>query len=225
MPAKLGCPVRRIPKGVDSVLFTPEGDSHRAGLGLQGKRVVLAVGRLVPIKNMRLLIDAWPAVLATVPEAHLVIVGEGAERAGLESVAAAAGVAGAVTFGGYVAQADTPSWYRAADVFALSSDFDNSPNVVLEAMASGLPVVSTDVGGVAGFVGPESGRLVPARDAAAMAGALTSLLQDSATCRRMGETNRRLAEERFSWRASARALLDVYEDVVRNRARRQKVPA
>ena len=74
----------------------------------------------------------------------------------------ALGLADAVRFAGYVPQQATPSWYRAADVFALSSDFDNSPNVVLEAMACGLPVVATDVGGLREYVRPPANGLLVA---------------------------------------------------------------
>ena len=96
--------------------------------------------------------------------AHLLLVGEGPEQRALEQQAARLGVAGAVTFAGYVPQDRMAPYYRAADVFALPSEFDNSPNVVLEAMACGLPVVATDVGGVADYVvGDRGGSLVPRR--------------------------------------------------------------
>ena len=147
LPAMLGCPVARVPKGVDTALFTSSGPNRRSVLGLDRKLVVIAVGRLVPIKNVRLLLDAVRIARDQSPAVHLIHVGEGPEQAALKQHAAAIGIADAVTFAGYVPQERTPELYRAADVFALSSDFDNSPNVVLEAMSCGLPIVSTDVGG------------------------------------------------------------------------------
>src|SRR5262249_40275349 len=149
------------------------GDSRRASLGLLGKRVILSVGRLVPLKNLTVLVDAMREVRRQQPLAHLVLVGEGPERERLKQRVADLDLTGAVTFAGYVPQTETAAYYRAADVFALSSDFDNSPNVVLEAMASGLPVVSTDVGGVADFVDRDNGgALVPRGDAPALARSL-----------------------------------------------------
>jgi glycosyltransferase involved in cell wall biosynthesis len=132
----------------------------------------------------------------------------------------ALGLDHAITFAGYVAQADTPSWYRSADVFALSSDFDNSPNVVLEAMAAGLPIVATDVGGLRDFITPgRNGELVAKGDAAAMAAALTVLLDPVPHVRAMASVNRADAVTRYSWSASARQLRDVYERVLSTTAR------
>jgi glycosyltransferase involved in cell wall biosynthesis len=225
LPAALGRPVRRVPKGVDAALFTPDGSNERARLRLEQRRVILTVGRLVPIKNTKLLVSAMPAVVDAVPDAHLVIVGDGPERASLEAVARELGISDRVAFGGYVPQGETPGWYRTADLFALSSDFDNSPNVVLEAMASGLPVVSTRVGGVAEFVAERGGVLVPPGDATALAAAIVAMLKDENRRREAGAFNRRAATERFSWRASAQALLETYEDVIAARRRSARRPA
>src|SRR5205823_9636114 len=112
------------------------------------------------------------------PDVHLLIVGDGPEAGMLKHRAAGLDLSDRVTFAGQVAHGDMPMFYRSADVFALSSEFDNSPNAVLEAMACGLPVVATDVGGVRAYV--ETGRggdLVPAGDAAGMAAALASWLE------------------------------------------------
>lgn len=224
LPKVLGQAVTRVPKGVDTTLFSPDGATCRHALGLDGKRVILAVGRLVPLKNLRLLVDAFSLARATAPDLHLLLVGEGPERYALERHVAARGLADAVTFSGYVPHEDTPSLYRSADVFALTSQFDNSPNVVLEAMASGLPVVATDVGGVHEFVQPAGGDLVAAGDAAAIAAALLRCLSPS-RAQAAGRFNRRTTVERFSWRTSAEKLLDVYRQVLRPSARDVRVPA
>lgn len=211
LPAALGRRVEAVPKGVDTALFTDAGVNRRDALGLEGKRVVVAVSRLVPIKNVRLLIEAMRIVTGLVPSAHLLIVGEGPEREALEQRVAALSLDGAVTFAGYVPQEDTPPYYRSADVFALTSEFDNSPNALLEAMACGLPVVATDVGGVREFVDPSRGcELAAADDGPAIAAALTRVLTDLPAARAAGLHNRRFVSERFSWATSARKLLDVY---------------
>jgi glycosyltransferase involved in cell wall biosynthesis len=218
LPATLGMPVERLPKGVDSERFRPEGSNARDRLGLAGKRVVLTVARLVPIKNVQRLLDAMALVRARVADAHLVIVGDGPEASALHQHAAALGLSDAVTFAGYAPHAETPDFYRAADVFALSSDFDNSPNVVLEAMASGLPVVTTDVGGarelVADRSGAAPGAIVVPNDPAALAAGLEQYLAAPDAAREAGAYNRHRAVAEFSWRTSALRLLDVYQRVV-----------
>jgi glycosyltransferase involved in cell wall biosynthesis len=106
---------------------------------------------------------------------------------------------------------ETPAFYRAADVFALSSDFDNSPNAILEAMASGLPVVATDVGGVRDFVVDRAGgAVVPRGDAPALAAALERFLVHPDAARAAAAHNRLKAAGEFSWRASTLQLVDVY---------------
>jgi glycosyltransferase involved in cell wall biosynthesis len=196
LPGLLGCPVTHVPKGVDSTLFTADGDSLRVALDLTDRRVVIAVGRLVPIKNMALLVDAMRHVGDRVPAAHLLVVGEGPELEALKARATALGLAGRVTFTGYVTLDELPGYYRSAEVFALTSTFDNSPNVVLEAMACELPVVATDVGGVKGFVADPGGTLVPAGDAAAVAEAIVAWLESPARRKAAGAFNRRLVLER-----------------------------
>ena len=215
LPAMLGRSVERLPKGVDSELFQPDGRSLRDALRLGDKHVVMTAARLVPIKNVRLLLDAMALLRHRLVGAHLVIVGDGPEAEALKAAATVLEMSDAVTFAGYVAHADTPAFYRAADVFALSSDFDNSPNVVLEAMACGLPVVATDVGGVGDFVTDGTGGLVvPRQNAAALAAALETYLTSPVAARAAGALNRTRATTEFSWRTSALRLLDVYHQVL-----------
>jgi glycosyltransferase involved in cell wall biosynthesis len=221
LPATLGTPVERLPKGVDADRFRPDGPSLRERLGLAGKRVVLTIARLVPIKNVQRLLDAMALVRGRVADAHLVIVGDGSEAGALRESAAGLGIADAVTFAGYVPHTETPDFYRAADVFALSSDFDNSPNVVLEAMASALPVVTTDVGGVRELVadrtGATPGAIVVTKNPAAIAGAVEQFLNAPDVARAAGAFNRTRAMTEFSWRTSALRLLDVYHRVLAGR--------
>jgi glycosyltransferase involved in cell wall biosynthesis len=214
LPATLGLPVQRVNKGVDSDLFRPEGADRRAALGLGTKRVVLSVARLVPLKNVRLLVDAFRIVRASDPDTHLLIAGDGPEMSGVERHVADAGLSASVTLAGRVPHDETPEFYRSANVFALSSDFDNSPNAVLEAMATGLPVVATDVGGVCEFVDARGGMLVPARQPEALARAISEYLSNADRARAAGDWNRERAASSFSWRASACQLLDVYSRAI-----------
>jgi glycosyltransferase involved in cell wall biosynthesis len=222
---RLGQSIERVPKGVDADRFHPEGPTIRGVLQLTGRRVVIAVARLVPIKNVRLLIDAVAMVRSRVHATHLLIVGDGPAGAAVRSRAIELDLADAVTFAGSVPHSQTPAYYRAADVFALSSDFDNSPNAVLEAMACGLPVVATDVGGVRDFVAGPGGAMVPPGDAPALAQALERYLAQPDAARAAGMFNRSKVTAEFSWRASALHLLDVYHRVIAARQDRQPASA
>jgi glycosyltransferase involved in cell wall biosynthesis len=218
LPAKLGRPVARIPKGVDAQLFRPDGPSLREALRLTARRVVVTVARLVAIKNVRLLVDAVAIVRQRIPNVHLLVVGDGPEHAGIANRVAECDLRDCVTLVGAVPHSDTPSYYRAADVFALPSDFDNSPNAVLEAMACGLPIVATDAGGVRDFVPDESGgALVRTGDAPALAAALERYLTSGELSRRAGEHNRRKASTDFSWKESARQLRAIYQTAIESR--------
>jgi glycosyltransferase involved in cell wall biosynthesis len=222
LPAMIGRPVDDVLKGVDVETFTPEGRSVREAQGLGGSRVVICVTRLVPIKNLPMMLDAIAIVRKTAPDVVLVLVGEGPQQPALAERVRQLGLDAAVRFAGYVPQQATPSWYRAADVFALSSDFDNSPNVVLEAMACGLPVIATDVGGLREYVRPPSnGLLTPKGEAPAFADALLTLLNDRERAAAIGRQNRQDAVTRFSWAASAARMREVYERVIEDFRRRR----
>jgi len=226
LPATLGRPVDNVPKGVDTTLFTPDGPSVRRELGLDGHRIALVVSRLVPIKNVALAIEAMSTAAASQSDLIMVVVGDGPLRASLEAQAAGPGLAGRVRFAGGVAHEALPAWYRTADLFVLPSTFDNSPNVALEAMASGLPVVATDVGGLREYVQDSvNGSLVPSGDAAALARAILRYASDAGLSTRVGRRNRDEAVSRFSWAQSAQRLQAVYERVIGCRAGRQPLRA
>jgi len=220
LPAKLGRPVTRVVKGIDAALFRPDGPSVRQPLRLTGRRVVVAVSRFVPIKNVRLLVDAIAIVRQRIPNVHLLAVGDGPEHHHVASRVAEHDLRDCVTLVGSVSHADTPAYYRAGDVFALSSEFDNSPNAVLEAMACGLPIVATDSGGVREFVDDSSsGAIVPTGDARALADALERYLANPELARKAGDHNRRKASTEFSWPESARQLREVYRTTIESRRR------
>jgi glycosyltransferase involved in cell wall biosynthesis len=215
LPAMIGRSVDDVLKGVDVDTFTPEGSNVRQDYGLAGKKVVLCVTRLVPIKNIPMMLDAIARLRAHRPDVVLVLVGEGPQQSVLETRARELRLGDAVRFIGYVPQQKTAAWYRSADVFALSSDFDNSPNVVLEAMACGLPIVATDVGGLREYVTPPAnGLLTPKGDADLFAAALREFLDDDDLARATGRFNRREAVSRFSWAVSAARMREVYARVI-----------
>jgi len=186
-------------------------------VGGSGRRRLLAVGRLDRQKGFDRLIEAFAAVAASHLHWDLVIVGEGPERAELESQIRHAGVAGRAWLPGRAG--NLAEWYATADLFALSSRFEGFPNVLLEAMSHGLPAVAFDCeAGPAEIIrSGVDGRLVPDGDIAAFGVALSALMSDDA--RRATMSARALeVRERFSmeavleqWRAllTERAKVDV----------------
>lgn len=218
LPSALGRDVDSIPKGVDSDLFRPDGPNLRRERGLEGKRVALVASRLVPIKNVGLAVEAMAIAAASQPDLVLVIAGEGPLKPELERRASAAGIADRVLFLGHVPPQDMPKWYRSADFYVLSSDFDNAPNALLEAMASALPIVSTDVGGVREYMKDQvNGLLVPARDATALAQAMATYAADPELTSRVGRLNRDEAVATYSWAGSTAALRRVFQRVIAQR--------
>ena len=164
--------------GIDLDRFAP-GDARPARLALDldpTGPIVLFVGRLVPGKGLFVLVDAFARLTTTRPDARLVLVGDGPLHDDVVRQAWLAGVSHRVTITGAVAHERVADWMRASDVLVLPSEAEGFPNVVREALACGRPVVATAVGDVPRIVGPETGRLVPVGDAAALATALAGTL-------------------------------------------------
>ena len=174
--------------------------------------VVGAVGRLSPEKRFDRLLEACAALDGV----HALIVGEGEGRAQLEERAARPDLAGRVHLTGY--QADPPRFYRAMDVFAITSDTEQMPVCLLEAMAAGLPVVSTDVGDIRPVLPAEQADgLVPLAGEAtanAFAGALARLLAEPGHRQRLGRLNRRRVEERYTFDTMLASYREVYHSAL-----------
>ncbi len=173
------------------------GDFRRE-LGLKnGARLVGMVGRIFPIKNHRLFIDAAARVVAQEPAARFVIVGDGVLRSATEERVRELGLADLVIFTGW--RRDLPSIYADLDVLVVSSDNEGTPVSVIEAMASGRPVVGTRVGGLPDLISDgQNGYLVAPRDADGLAAAVLRLLHDPDTSLRMGRAGQDGARQRFT---------------------------
>jgi glycosyltransferase involved in cell wall biosynthesis len=150
----------------------------RAELGLDDDALVIGIAAVLrPEKRIDLLLEAQVRVRAEVPQAHLVIAGDGDCRLALEAQARDLGIGDTVHFLG--ARSDVDSVLRAADVGALSSDREGSPLLVFECLANDTPMVATTVGGVPDVIEHErTGLLVPRRDPAALASGLIRLLTE-----------------------------------------------
>ena len=170
--------VHLLYNGVDPMRFHPGSRSaarERLQLSVAGK-LVLYVGNLKTTKGCLDLLESFPVVCATHPEAHLVFVGEGSARPVLRGRIEKLGLEACVRMVGARPHAELADWFRAADILCLPSHAEGVPNVVLEAMTSGTPVVATRVGGIPEVVPDFAGILVPAHDTGALSRALTCAL-------------------------------------------------
>jgi glycosyltransferase involved in cell wall biosynthesis len=175
---------------------------------------VLFVGNLVPIKGLDTLVAAWRILLGAGevgPEDRLIFIGDGPLRARLQQESKTPGLDGTMRLVGPLPQSEIASWMRAASVLCLSSHQEGMPNVVVEALASGLPVVATAVGGIPDIVRPEiNGYLAANGDARHLAEALARALTRKWDARQIAAT---VAD--YNWAALAARNLDVLSSVVR----------
>jgi glycosyltransferase involved in cell wall biosynthesis len=203
--ARRTCPdldIQVIPNAADTVRFTPGPSAE--------PYTVLFVGRLIPRKHVEDLLTAFREVLQGIPSARLVIAGDGPEAPALRSLVDTLALGDSVRFAGRVAHVDLPELYRHASVFVLPSEREGMPNAQLEAMASGLPVVTTvdsndllDGNGVAVTVG----------HAREIADALIRYGLDAELRRTHGRRSRELAE-RNSWSTVAEWYLRIYRSLI-----------
>lgn len=207
---QIGVPAERIRvilNGVDPHEFRP-GPADRRALGLaEGVPLALFAGDIrTPLKNLDTVLHA----LQQVPDLHLAVAGATAGSA-FPQLAASLGLAGRVTFLGF--RADMPELMRAVDLFVFPSRFDSCPLVLLEAMASGLPIVTASTVGASELVSSGCGIVVPEPDdRAALAQALRKLAGDAAERGKMGAAARAIAE-RHGWQAMARSYVQLYQEL------------
>jgi glycosyltransferase involved in cell wall biosynthesis len=211
--------VHRIPNGVDTQLFRPVTHQQRASLrnrlGLPSGPVVVYTGRLVSYKGLPLLVEAWRQLVPEYPGAVLVLVGEGGGdmhdcEPALRAFVAQHGLESRVRFTGPVS--NVHEWLQAADVFVFPTENEAFGLSLVEAMACGLPAVTTRVGGLRDFVehGVNAWAIEPG-DAAALTAGLRALLTDAALAARLGAAARETVLARFGEDAVAHAyeqLLD-----------------
>jgi glycosyltransferase involved in cell wall biosynthesis len=188
-----------IPVGfaLDGFLQPIEVRAARESLGVDAAASCIAlVARLVPIKDVPTFLRSVATVAKTFPNIQALIVGDGVERVSLERLAYSLGISAHCRFTGWVA--DLREVYAAADVAVLSSINEGAGASLVEAMASGKPVVATSVGGVPEIVSPGTGLLVPPRDPEALAAAIVKLLGDPALGKKMGTAARESALAKYS---------------------------
>jgi sugar transferase (PEP-CTERM/EpsH1 system associated) len=213
--------VSAIHNGVDLSRFGRAGRlESRLRLDLPAEAVIVGtVGRLDPVKDQAGLIRAFAKVRSAHPEALLVVVGDGPCRAELEDVVAASGQGEHVRLLGN--RDDIPAVMAALDVFVLPSIAEGISNTILEAMASGLPVVATRVGGNPELVEDGiGGALVPRQDPSALAAAIAGYVADPELRRRHGLASRQRATGHFSLERMAEAYANLYTNLAAGRLAR-----
>lgn len=218
-----------IPNFVDAQAFEPPSEdvltSWRRELQLEPDALVVGiVASLSPIKDHATLLRAATHLMSRHPRLRVVVVGDGPERDSLRRLVTELGLASVVRFAGLRPQ--VPSFHYLFDVSVLTSTSEGFPNSLVEAMAAGRPIVATNVGGVTDAVRDgENGLLVPARDPAALARALGSLLENRELRAAMGAAGAKRAREDFHARHVIATLEAVYDQLLSGRGAGAPVPS
>lgn len=201
--------------GVDvrSISDAVPAESVRRELGLEGARVVVCVGKLSRVKNHGLFLRAAALVAEGREDVVFLIVGDGPLRGELSTLAGRLGLSGRVRLAGR--REDVPALLKLTDVFVMPSSSEGLPNAVMEAMAAGLPVVATRVGGIPELITDgESGRLVAPGDAEAMARAVGELLDDRDLAERMGRAGLETVREGYDIESAVGRFEDVLRELL-----------
>lgn len=226
--AALGGPrarMRLIPYGVDADAFRTDparAQAWRARLAIgAGRPVIASLGRMVFKKGFGTLLDAMPIILRDHPDAILVLGGDGDLRQTLEQQAERLGISSHVCFPGVISRADVPAFWSIAAVATFPSlhdqrgNVDGLPNVLLEAMSMGRPIVASRVAGIPAVIDDGiHGLLTPEGDAAALGAAIGRLLADRPLAHKLGKAARLRVEQELRWSHIAARIEDVYRQAI-----------
>jgi glycosyltransferase involved in cell wall biosynthesis len=212
--------IKVIHNGVDINKFQPAADKHKAKAALGFKPedpTIVSVGRLYARKGLFTLIESMPAVTKRFPTAKFIISGKGQsdEMNKLIAHAERLGVSGNIIFTGYTPDKELPKLYQAADVFAFSTFYEHHPFAVLEAMATGLPLVTTPVGGIPETIeSGKNGYLVETFNPKQFAEKIQHLLEHPAEAQEMGTKARQTVVQQLDWRIVVKEAMKVYDQAL-----------
>jgi glycosyltransferase involved in cell wall biosynthesis len=209
--------VRTLLNGIDPAAFRRRREDEpaaKARFGFPSDAFVLgAVGRLEPQKRFDLLLDEFADIARRASRLRLLIAGEGSARHALEEHIASLGLGGRCLLAGQ--QADIVGVHHALDLFVQSSEYEGTPNVVLEAMALETPIVATDVGGTSELCEDGvHGLIVPSRDMPALAKAIETLIGDTDRRGALVSAARKRVERDLSFERRVKALDDIYQTLM-----------
>ena len=203
-----------ISNAVDADLFRPQPSDFRQRKGIGSDEfVAIYVARFQAFKNHSVLLEAFAQFVRSHPKSRLLLAGSGPLRKRTGQLAVELAIAPHVLFLDEVPYPDLPAVYAAADVNVISSDYESFCFAALEAMAMGLPVLTTDCAWVPRLVEDGAGMVVPVGNADAFAAALCRLADNPALRQRMGATGRQQVLDRHTWPASAEKLLRLYNNL------------
>ncbi|UCE38229.1 MAG: glycosyltransferase family 4 protein [Thermoplasmata archaeon] len=207
-----------IPAGVDLRKFNPnvKGDIIRKDLNIkEGEIMVLSVQRLHPRKKLQCLLKTARMVNQNHSQVKFVIVGEGPERENLIQMAKSLDLENNVIFTGLVPETQLPKYYAACDIFALHSLYEGFGMVLVEAMATGKPVVSTNVGAIPEVVDHgKTGLLVPPLNEMALGENIIRLIEDKELRKKMGRNGLIRTQQKYNWDNIVKEYLDIYKKLV-----------
>jgi glycogen(starch) synthase len=207
-----------IPNAIDVTKYNASVDRGavraRYGVGW-GEKLVLCVGRLVPQKGIEHFIRAVPTIAQRYPEAKFIIVGEGWSRDYLESVAQSTGHGWKILFTGFISDAEVIALMTSADVLVIPSIYEPFGIVALEGMATGVPVVASQVGGLAEVIEHDrTGIFVHPRNPESIAWGVARVLSNSDHARWLTQNAREILHKTYSWEAVAMKTVEVYKKAV-----------
>ncbi len=205
-----------IPYGVNTDLFNPKKRNNTIIKKFGGKnsKMILSVGRLIKRKGYQYLIRAIPKVLIDFPNSIFAIVGEGPERHPLTKLIEKLKIDDRVLFLGNIPNTNLPELYASSDLFVLPSIHEGLGIVYLEAMASGVPIITTNSGGMRDLIiDKQTGILIKSRKSEEIANTIISLLNDDKLANYLENHGRKLVERKYSWRQTAVKYMRVYQSV------------
>jgi glycosyltransferase involved in cell wall biosynthesis len=212
--------IRVIHNGVDTKKFQPAADKRKikTQMGLNPDDIaIVSVGRLYARKGLFTLIESMPAVVKKFPRAKFIISGKGQsdEMQKLIAHATRLGVLGNIVFTGYTPDKDLPKLYQAADVFSFSTFYEHHPFAILEALSTGLPVVTTTVGGIPETIqSGKNGLLVAPFNSKAFSDAILYHLEHPKEAAAMGAAARETVERELDWKIVVKDAMKVYDEAL-----------
>jgi len=219
----VGAPANKITviyNAVDETMFTPRSKSLcRQKLGLpQNSKIILFVGNLIPRKGVEYLIRALPIILTKIPNVLLVVIGDGPQRNELEHLAKELNLEQNIVFTGRISTEKLCLYYGAADIFVLPSLHEGHPMVLLEAMASGLPVVATKVSGnMETVIHGKNGYLVEPKNAHQLANAIIKILSERKQISKFGKASLMIYRKKFSEEKQICKIAEIYSRILRSK--------
>lgn len=202
-----------IAVGVELSEFRPEDKKEcrkKLSLPLEGV-ILLFVGHLIDQKGVTYLIDSVNEALKKKSDFTLILVGDGSLKEGLIYKTERLGIKGHVHFAGARPPDEMPLWMNACDVFILPSESEGTPNVILEAIACGKPIIATNVGGIPDFVSNENGILVEPKSMLQLKDAILTLVKDAELRAHLGKGSLLVRERKIvDWKTNARKIHEIY---------------